>query len=35
VVELQHYIELEDLVYIATKIKRQLKRNGSTCQWYT
>ena len=35
VVELQYYIELEDLVYIATKIKRQLKRNGSTCQWYT
>lgn len=32
-VELQHYIELEDLVYMATKVKRLLKRNSSTCQW--
>jgi hypothetical protein len=21
------------MVYITTKVKRQLKRNGSTCQW--
>jgi hypothetical protein len=28
VVELQHYVELEDMVYMATKVKRQLKRKG-------
>lgn len=32
-VELQHYIELEDLLHMAAKIKWHLKKNGSTCQW--
>ena len=30
VVELQHYVELEDMVHMAIKIERQLKRRGST-----
>ncbi|ONK68197.1 uncharacterized protein A4U43_C05F8650 [Asparagus officinalis] len=29
-VELQYYVELEDMVHMATKIKNQLKRRGST-----
>ncbi|PON33901.1 Zinc finger, CCHC-type [Parasponia andersonii] len=29
-VELQHYVELEDMVYMAIKIENQLKRRGST-----
>ena len=29
-VELQHYVELEDMVHMAIKIERQLKRRGST-----
>ena len=29
VVELQHYVELEDMVHMAIKVKRQLKRKGS------
>ena len=31
VVELQHYIELEDMVHMAMKVERQIKRRGSTC----
>jgi hypothetical protein len=31
VVELQHYIELEDKVHMVTKVERQIKRRGSTC----
>jgi len=31
VVELQHCMELEDMVHIATKVERQIKRRGSTC----
>ncbi|XP_052181971.1 uncharacterized protein LOC127794765 [Diospyros lotus] len=30
VVELQHYIELDDMVHMAIKVERQLKRKGST-----
>jgi hypothetical protein len=30
VVELQHYVELEDMVHMAMKVERQLKRKGST-----
>jgi len=30
VVELQHYVELEDMVYMATKMKKQIKRRGET-----
>ena len=29
VVELQHYVELEDMVHIAIKVERQLKRKGT------
>ena len=29
VVELQHYVELEDMTHMAIKVKRQLKRKGS------
>ena len=29
-VELQHHIMLEDMVRLATKVERQLKRKGST-----
>ena len=30
IVELQHYVELEDMVHMAMKVKRQLKgRSGS------
>jgi len=28
VVELQHYVELEDMVHMATKAEEQIKRNG-------
>ena len=31
VVELQHYIELEDMVHMVMKVERQIKRRGSTC----
>jgi len=31
VVQLQHYVQLEDMVYMATKIERQLKRKVITC----
>jgi hypothetical protein len=31
VVELQHYIKLEDKVHMVTKVERQIKRRGSTC----
>jgi hypothetical protein len=31
VVELQHYMELEDMIHIAIKVERQIKRRGSTC----
>lgn len=30
IVELQHYINLEDMVHIATEIERQLKFKGSS-----
>jgi len=30
VVELQHCVELEDMVHMATKVERQIKRRGST-----
>ncbi|XP_052182451.1 uncharacterized protein LOC127795058 isoform X1 [Diospyros lotus] len=30
VVELQHYVELDDMVHMAIKIERQLKRKGTT-----
>ena len=29
VVELQHYMELEDMVHMAIKVERQLKRKGT------
>ena len=29
VVELQHYMELEDIVYMTIKVERQLKRKGT------
>jgi hypothetical protein len=32
VVELQHYVELEDMVHMGTKVKRQLKRKCSPQQ---
>jgi len=31
VVELQHRVELEDMVDMAMKVERQIKRRGSTC----
>ena len=31
VVEIQHHVELEDIVYMETMVKRQIKRRGSTC----
>jgi len=31
VVELQHRVELKDMVHMATKVERQIKRKGSTC----
>jgi hypothetical protein len=30
VVELQHYMELEDMIHMATKLDRQIKRRGTT-----
>jgi len=30
-VELQHCVELEDMVHMTTKVKRQIKRRGITC----
>ncbi|KAH9668398.1 Endonuclease [Citrus sinensis] len=30
VVDLQHYVELEDMVHMAMKVERQLKKKGST-----
>ena len=30
VVELQHYVELEDLVHMAIKVERQIKRKGGS-----
>ena len=30
VVELQHYVELEDMVHMAIKIESQVKRSGSS-----
>ena len=29
VVELQHYVELDDMVHMAIKVEQQLKRKGS------
>lgn len=31
VIELQHHMEFEDIVYMETKVKRQIKRRGNTC----
>jgi len=31
VVELQHCVELKDMVHMATKVESQIKRRGSTC----
>jgi len=31
IVELQHYIELEDMVHIEMKVERQIKRRGNKC----
>lgn len=28
-VELKHYVELEDIIHVAMKVKRQLNRNGT------
>jgi septum formation topological specificity factor MinE len=30
VVKLQHYVEVEDMVHMAMKVERQLKRNETT-----
>ena len=30
IVELQHYVELEDMVHMAMKVERQLKQRGSS-----
>ena len=30
VVELHHYVELEDMVHMAMKVEKQLKRKGAT-----
>ena len=30
VVDLQHYVELEDMVHMTMKVERQLKKKGST-----
>ena len=32
VVELQHYVELDDMVHMAIKIENQLKRRGTAKQ---
>ena len=29
IVELQHYLEMEDLLHMAIKVKRQLRRKGN------
>ena len=34
VVELQHYIELEDMVHMAIKVERQLKRNSTSSRYW-
>jgi hypothetical protein len=31
VVELQHYMELEDMIHMVMKVERQIKRRGKTC----
>jgi hypothetical protein len=33
IIELQHYVEVEDMVHMAMKVERQLKRKGTA--WYT
>ena len=30
-VEMQHYVELEDMVHMAIKVEQQLKRGSGTC----
>jgi hypothetical protein len=30
IIELQHYIELKDMVYIATKVERQLNKKDNS-----
>jgi len=32
VIELQYYVKLEDMIHMANKIERRLKRNKSTCE---
>lgn len=32
VVELQHYVEFEDMLHVAMKVEKQLKRKGTTRQ---
>ncbi|KAL0295326.1 UNVERIFIED_CONTAM: hypothetical protein Sradi_6841100 [Sesamum radiatum] len=35
IVELQHYVELQDMVHTTMKVERQLKRKGSNQRNYT
>jgi len=30
IVELEHYVELEDMFHMAMKVERQIKKRGST-----
>ena len=32
IVELQHYVELEDMVHMAIKVENQLKRRGGNAR---
>jgi divalent metal cation (Fe/Co/Zn/Cd) transporter len=32
VIELQYHVKLEDMIHMANKIERRLKRNESTCK---
>ena len=32
IVELQHYVEIEDMLHVAMKVERQLKRKGTSRQ---
>lgn len=32
VVKLHHYVELKDMMYVAMKVERQLKRKGTATQ---
>ncbi|XP_041001589.1 uncharacterized protein LOC121247286, partial [Juglans microcarpa x Juglans regia] len=33
IIELQHYVEIEDMVHMAMKVERQLKRKGTTARY--